>query len=172
MECGGKRSATPLWCQTESGVALRLPPHSILSLRASPVDVVKMQSVHYPSAAMKKIRIAQFGLGPIGIETLKLVATKPWAEIVGGIDIDPQKTGKDLAELAQAKELEGKIVHHSLKELAAFRKPDVIFHTTVSRFRDAYAQIEPMARMGISVVLSCEELLFLQLREPQLAAKL
>jgi len=141
-------------------------------LRASAVDVVKMQSVHYPSAAMKKIRIAQFGLGPIGIETLKLAATKPWAEMVGGIDIDPQKTGKDLAELAQAKELEGKIVYHSLKELAAFRKPDVIFHTAVSKFNDAYPQIEPMAKMAISVVSSCEELLFPQLREPQLAAKL
>jgi 4-hydroxy-tetrahydrodipicolinate reductase len=130
-----------------------------------------MYSVHYPSAAMK-IRIAQFGLGPIGIETLKLAATKPWAEIVGGIDIDPQKTGKDLAELAQAKELRGKMVYQSLKELAVFRKPHIVFHTAVSKFKDAYAQIEPMARMGISVVSSCEELLFPQLREPQLAAKL
>ena len=121
---------------------------------------------------MKKIRMAQFGLGPIGIETLKLAATKPWAEIVGGIDIDPQKTGKDLGELTQAKELEGKIVYHSLKELGAYKKPDVIFHTAVSKFKDAYAQIEPMARMGISVVSSCEELLFPQLREPQLAGKL
>src|SRR5258705_6944469 len=143
-----------------------IQPHDV------PHNVVKMQSVHYPSAAIKKIRIAQFGLGPIGIETLKLAATKPWAEIVGGIDIDPQKTGKDLAELAQAKELEGKIVYHSLKELAAFRKPDVIFHTAVSKFNDAYSQIEPMANMAISVVSSCEELLFPQLREPQLAAKL
>src|SRR5438105_4776345 len=39
MECGGKRSATPLWLMfvpssqheplSQSGVALRLPPHSI-----------------------------------------------------------------------------------------------------------------------------------------------
>jgi hypothetical protein len=29
MEGGGKRSATPLLCWWESGVALRLPPHSI-----------------------------------------------------------------------------------------------------------------------------------------------
>src|SRR6267142_6377047 len=107
-----------------------------------------MRPVHYPSAAMKKIRIAQFGLGPIGIETLKLAATKPWAEIVGGIDIDPQKTGKDLAELVQAKELEGKIVYHSLKELAALRKPDVIFNTAVSKFKYAYSQIEPMVKIG------------------------
>jgi hypothetical protein len=119
-----------------------------------------------------KIRIAQFGLGPIGMETLKLAASKSWAEIVGGIDIDPQKTGKDLEELTQAKELRGKMVYHSLKELAAFKKPHVIFHTAVSKFKDAHGQIEPMARMGINVVSSCEELLFPQLRQPQLAGKL
>jgi hypothetical protein len=35
LECGGKRSATPLWIsfavqrkEIQSGVALRLPPHS------------------------------------------------------------------------------------------------------------------------------------------------
>jgi 2,4-diaminopentanoate dehydrogenase len=136
------------------------------------VNIVKTELVYYSSAAMKKIRIAQFGLGPIGIETLKLAATKPWAEIVGGIDIDPQKTSKDLGELTQAKELDSKIVYHSLKELAAYKKPDVIFHTAVSKFKDAYSQIEPMAKLGISVVSSCEELLFPQLREPQLATKL
>jgi 4-hydroxy-tetrahydrodipicolinate reductase len=119
-----------------------------------------------------KIRIAQFGLGPIGIESLKLAATKPWAEIVGGIDIDPAKTGKDLGALTKAKELRGKLVYHSLKDLMAFNNPHVIFHTAVSKFKDAYAQIEPIAKMGIGVVSSCEELLFPQLREQQLAAKL
>jgi 4-hydroxy-tetrahydrodipicolinate reductase len=119
-----------------------------------------------------KIRIAQFGLGPIGIETLKLAATKPWAEIVGGVDIDPQKTGKDLGELTQTKGLQGRIAYPSVKEMVAFKKPDVIFHTAVSKFKDAFGQIEPMARMGICVVSSCEELLFPKLREPQLAAKL
>ena len=50
-----------------------------------------------------KIKLAQFGLGPIGLETLKLAATKSWAEIVGGIDIDPAKIGKDLGELTGTK---------------------------------------------------------------------
>jgi 4-hydroxy-tetrahydrodipicolinate reductase len=59
-----------------------------------------------------------------------------------------------------------------LEELVARGRPDVIFHTAVSRFKDAYAQIEPMARRGISVVSSSEELLFPRLREPKLAAKL
>jgi 4-hydroxy-tetrahydrodipicolinate reductase len=115
-----------------------------------------------------KIKIAQFGLGPIGIETLKLAATKPWAEIIGGIDIDPAKIGRDLGELS--KSLRGRKIYASLDDLPA--KPDVILHTSVSKYEAAYTQIEPMARRGISVVSSCEELLFPQLLAPALATKL
>jgi len=119
-----------------------------------------------------KIRIAQFGLGPIGLETLKLAATKPWAEIVGGIEIEPAKIGQDLSVLTGVKSLRGRRVWASLEELVARGQPDIIFHTAVSRFKDAFVQIEPMARRGISVVSSSEELLFPRLREPKLAGKL
>ena len=122
---------------------------------------------------MEKIKIAQVGLGPIGIETLKLAATKPWVEIIGGIDIDPAKIGKSLADLTSLPGLAGAKVHRSLDELlAAAGKPEVIFHTSVSKIRAACDQIEPMARHGISVVSSCEELLFPALRDPAAAAHL
>jgi 2,4-diaminopentanoate dehydrogenase len=117
-----------------------------------------------------QIKIAQFGLGPIGIETLKLAATRPWAEIVGGVDIAPEKTGRDLAELAGTEALRGRRVYRSVAELP--EQPDLVFHTAVSNLRAAFEQIEPLARRGISVVSSCEELLFPQLREPVLASRL
>lgn len=119
-----------------------------------------------------KIKIAQFGLGPIGIETLKLAATKPWAKIIGGIDIDPDKIGQNLADLTGVASLRKARVYGSLDELLAQAKPDVIFHTAVSKIKAAVAQIEPMARAGISVVSSCEELLYPPLREPKLAKRL
>ena len=119
------------------------------------------------------MKIAQFGLGPIGIETLKLAATKPWAEIVGGIDIDPAKLGKSLGELTGLPALNSAKVYRSLDELLAHTaKPDVIFHTSVSKIKAACDQIEPIARRGISVVSSCEELLFPTLRDPATAAQL
>jgi hypothetical protein len=118
------------------------------------------------------IKVAQFGLGPIGLETLKLAATKPWAEVLGGVDIDPAKIGKELGDLTGAKGLRRRLVYGSLEELIAHAKPDLIFHTAVSKFKDAFTQLEPMARQGISVVSSCEELLYPQLREPKLAARL
>jgi hypothetical protein len=56
--------------------------------------------------------------------------------------------------------------------LLAHAKPDVVLHTTVSKFKNAFPQLEPLALAGISVVSSCEELLFPQLMEPALAATL
>jgi 4-hydroxy-tetrahydrodipicolinate reductase len=119
-----------------------------------------------------KTKIAQFGLGPIGIETLKLAASKPWAEVVGGVDIDPAKVGRDLSEVTGLKNLRGRSVYSSVDELLAAVKPQLIFHTAVSKFKAAYPQLEPIARRGINVVSSCEELVFPALREPKLAAKL
>src|SRR5204862_7186900 len=99
--------------------------------------VVKCQPIHYSSAALR-IKVAQFGLGPIGLETLKLASTKSWAEIVGGIDIDPAKAGKDLATLTGVKSLRGRIVYRSVEELLADAEPDLIFHTAGSKFKDAF----------------------------------
>lgn len=118
------------------------------------------------------IKIAQFGLGPIGLETLKLAAQKPWAKIIGGIDINPALAGRSLAELTGVESLRDAKVYRSLDELLVHAKPDVIFHTAVSKIRLAIAQVEPMARAGISVVSSCEELLYPALREPDMARQL
>jgi hypothetical protein len=121
---------------------------------------------------MNQIKVAQFGLGPIGLETLKLAATKPWAKIVGGIDINPAFIGKPLAKITGDKKVGPAKVYRSLEELLQVAKPDVIFHTAVSKVSTAYPQIEPIVRRGISVVSSCEELLYPALREPKMAAQL
>src|SRR3954468_6978951 len=101
---------------------------------------------------MNKIKIAQFGLGPIGVETLKLAATKPWTEIIGGVDIDPAKIGKSLGDITGLASLSSAKVFRSLDEMLKAGKPDVIFQTSVSKLKAALDQIEPMVRVGISVV--------------------
>ena len=40
-----------------------------------------------------------FGLGPIGAAIAKQVAARPGFKIVGGIDIDPAKVGRDLGDV-------------------------------------------------------------------------
>jgi len=82
-----------------------------------------------------KVKIAQFGLGPIGVECLKLAASKPWAQVVGAIDISPAKIGVDLGRLTGVKGLRGRRIVAAVEDLP--QKPDLIFHTAVSRFRPA-----------------------------------
>lgn len=111
-----------------------------------------------------KIRIAQFGLGPIGLECVRLAAEKPWAELVGGVDIDPQKIGRPLGDVAGIALPETARVYGTFDELLRVARPDVVLHTAVSRFAQVVPQLEPIVRAGVSVVSSCEELLFPQLK--------
>jgi 4-hydroxy-tetrahydrodipicolinate reductase len=118
----------------------------------------------------EKIKVAQLGLGPIGIECIKAAASKQWANVIGAVDTAPDKVGSDLGSLTKSRHLRGLNVVGSTAQLE--RKPDLVFHTTVSSFRTAYEQIAPLARQGIHVVSSCEELVYPRLDEPKLAAKL
>lgn len=119
---------------------------------------------------MQKIKIAQFGLGPIGIETVKLAATRSWAKVVGAVDISPKLAGRSLGEITGVPELNSAGIYPTFEDLAAMERPDLVFHTSVSRIQTALNQLDPIVRRGVSVVSSCEELLFPTLRAPELAA--
>jgi hypothetical protein len=121
---------------------------------------------------LQKVKVAQFGLGPIGIESIKLAAEKEWIEVVGGIDIDPGKVGKSVGEITGEARLNNARVFKSFEELAEKNKPDVILHTAGSKADVSIQQIKPMAERGVSVVSSCEELLVPKFRAPKLADEL
>ncbi|HEV2488171.1 MAG TPA: hypothetical protein VGT03_00055, partial [Candidatus Acidoferrales bacterium] len=52
--------------------------------------------------AKKKIRVVQYGVGPIGASIVQLMRQKQALEITGAIDSDPQKAGRDLGEVVGA----------------------------------------------------------------------
>ncbi|NBV97415.1 MAG: hypothetical protein EBT30_07735, partial [Verrucomicrobia bacterium] len=102
-----------------------------------------------------KIKVAQFGLGPIGQSSIRLLAERKNFEIVGGIDIQPA-----LAAL-KAK------IYPSFEEMWKKVKPDVVVHTAGSRAKISFEQCKPMLQKGLAVVSSCEELLFPAHRAPK-----
>ncbi|MBI4623041.1 MAG: dihydrodipicolinate reductase [Verrucomicrobia bacterium] len=119
---------------------------------------------------MKKIKVIQFGLGPIGIESLKLAADHAWLEVTGGVDIDPAKVGQTLAGLSGMPALGGARVYPSLDALfAAVGGPDLVLHTAGSSAAASFAQMRPALERGISVASTCEELIFPALKTPDLA---
>ncbi len=121
---------------------------------------------------MKKIKVIQFGLGPIGIESLKLAADQSWLEIIGGVDIDPTKVGRTLAEVTGVAALAAAKIYPSLDALfAAVGRPDVVLHTAGSSAAVSFAQLKPALNLGLSVASTCEELIFPALKTPDMAAE-
>lgn len=118
---------------------------------------------------MQRTKIAQFGLGPIGLESLRLAATHPQLEIVGAVDNDPAKARRPLAEVTGIGALDGLAVSPTLEELFRENTPAVILHTASSSAATTLAQMRPALELGVSVVSTCEELIFPALRLPALA---
>jgi hypothetical protein len=121
---------------------------------------------------MKLIRVIQFGLGPIGCASARALLGKPGVELVGALDIAPDKAGRDLGSVLGLPKKLGVIVSADARELFRKVKADAVVHTTRSFFRDVYSQLEEAATAGLNVVSSTEELLYPQLRNPELSAKL
>lgn len=112
---------------------------------------------------LQPITVAQYGIGPIGAEIARLLLTKPWIRVVGAVDIDPEKIGKDLGEVIGLGRSVGVPVTAELQG-----KPDVVCHSTGSRLGEVAAQLESLLSRGCHVVSTCEELSFpldLALRE-------
>ena len=121
---------------------------------------------------MKKIKVAQFGLGPIGLESLKLAAEQSWIEIVGAVDNDPKKFGRSLVELTGLPLLDGLNLCPTLEELFREAQPDVILHTASSSAAATLQQIRPALELGLAVASTCEELIFPAWKSPALAQEL
>lgn len=123
----------------------------------------------------KPIRVVQFGVGPIGLATVRHVLEKQRTgliQLVGAIDVDPNKVGRDLADLLDLPEPTGVLVSGDAGDALAQLKPDVVLHTTSSFLESMFDQLELCARAGCHVVSSTEELSFPYDRHPDIAARL
>jgi hypothetical protein len=119
----------------------------------------------------KKIRVIQYGLGPIGIETAKLVTKKSAMEIVGAVDISKDLVGRDLGEILGLDKTLGVKVTDNGKALFAKTRADVVLHTTGSRIRKIYPELEEIIQAGLNIISSSEELLFPLKENVELAKK-
>ena len=121
---------------------------------------------------MKKVKVALFGLGAIGLESLRLAAEQPWIEIVGAVDHDPRKSGRSLVELTGLRSLDGLSLWPTLEALFAEAQPEVVLHTASSDAALAFGQIRPALELGLAVASTCEELIFPAWKSPALAEEI
>ena len=107
----------------------------------------------------KRIRVTCCGLGSIGIQAARVAFKKPFLEIVAAIDNDPEKVGKDLGEILELNKRLGIKVQKEVDDISE-AKADVVLHTTSSKFKEIYPQIEQICLSGMNCVSSTEELFF------------
>jgi len=113
------------------------------------------------------IRVIQYGLGPIGSAVACHIAERAGVELVGGVDIDPQKVGKDMGQVIGLGRRLGFPVTAKLKDALARAKADVAMHTTNSYFDLIKDQILEILEAGLEIVSTAEELSFPWLAHPQ-----
>ena len=121
---------------------------------------------------MNPTRVVQFGLGPIGQACVKVLLQKPGFELVGGIDIDPQKVGKDIGEICGLDRSLGIIVRGDGTAALADWQPQVVAHTTLSFLDRIEDQLTTIIRAGAHVVSSSEELFYPFQRNPEFCQRI
>ena len=119
-----------------------------------------------------KIRVIQYGLGPIGSAVARHVVERAGLELVGGVDIDLAKVGQDVGEVIGLGCPLGFAVAEKLAQVLAQTEADVALHTTSSYFDLFKPQIVEILEAGLDVVSTAEELSFPWLAHPEEAAEI
>ena len=120
----------------------------------------------------EKMRVIQYGLGPIGSAVARHVVEREGLDLVGGVDIDPDKVGRDVADVIGLARPLRFVVAESLGEVLAHTGADVVLHTTGSHFDAFKLQIIEILEAGLDVVSTAEELSFPWLAHAEDAAEI
>jgi 4-hydroxy-tetrahydrodipicolinate reductase len=120
----------------------------------------------------RKIRAVQFGCGPIGCAVAKLALQRPDIELVGAVDIDKNKLGRDLGQLLGIEKELGILVSDDVDAILAGARADVAFHQTGSSLSTVYAELTKILDYAVNVISTTEELAFPHWKQPELATKL
>ncbi|UCE28496.1 MAG: Gfo/Idh/MocA family oxidoreductase [Candidatus Bathyarchaeota archaeon] len=121
---------------------------------------------------MEDVRIVLYGVGAMGTRIAKLLLKKKGIEIVGVIDIDEEKVGKDLGEALATNKHLGIKVSDNPENVLSIANADVVIHSTTSFLKQTYPQIATAIKHGANVVSTCEELSYPYATEPELAREL
>ena len=112
------------------------------------------------AAASGPIKVLHFGLGPIGVGVVKQVAERKGFKIVGAVDIDPAKVGRDLGEVARLdRTLRVKVSDNARKAIKS-AKPDVVVLCTSSSMKKVLDQMETIVKLKVPIVSTTEELAY------------
>jgi 4-hydroxy-tetrahydrodipicolinate reductase len=103
------------------------------------------------------IRVLHVGLGPIGAAVALQIAARPGLRIVGAVDIDPAKVGRDAGEVIDLGRRLRVTVSGDLDAEIRRSAPDVAVVCTSSTLGGVVPQFEALLRRRVPIVTTTEE---------------
>ena len=109
---------------------------------------------------MEKVKVIQIGTGKMSKYTMRYVLDKGGL-IVGAVDVDPEKIGKDIGKIMETND-EGIIITplEQLSDILKKEKPNVAIVTTMSTINDIRDVVRTCVCNGVNVLTTCEEAFF------------
>jgi 4-hydroxy-tetrahydrodipicolinate reductase len=106
------------------------------------------------------VKVLHVGLGPIGAAVVRQVAARKGLVIVGAVDTDPAKVGRDLGEVCEAgRKLRVKVTADLARTIKAV-KPDVAVLCTSSSLKKVVPEFEAVLKHKVPIVSTTEELAY------------
>lgn len=118
------------------------------------------------------IRVVIFGIGSVGSGIVQTLQNRKGIEIVGAIDVAPEKVGKDVGILTGGSEI-GVIVRDDLEAFCADTKADVIINTaSPANIQDTYKQLLPAIQHGMNAIVASAETCNLEFTDKEIAEEI
>jgi len=118
------------------------------------------------------IRVVIVGLGPIGVSVARQIVGRKGFQLVGAVDIDHSKIGRDLGDvIGLGKALRVKVTPEIGRTLKS-AKPDVAVLCTSSSLKAVMPQFEEVLQRRVPIVTTTEEAAYPSRANRRLAARL
>ena len=118
------------------------------------------------------IRVLVVGLGPIGAAVARQIVDRRGFQLVGTVDIDQKKIGRDVSDvIGLGKALRVKVTENVGKTIRA-TKPDVAVLCTSSALRSVIPELEEVLKQRVPIVTTTEEAAYPSRANRRLAARI
>lgn len=120
---------------------------------------------------LKEIKVVQYGVGSTGLGIVENLLSKPWIRLVGAIDSNKSKVGRDVGRFLENPRDVGITVSDKPNDVLNRTSPDLVTHSTSSYLESIMPQLEMIIEQGASVISTSEELSYPFIKHSTLAKK-
>lgn len=109
---------------------------------------------------MQTIKAIVYGVGAMGSNMVRLLQRRPFSRVVGAVDWDPRKIGRDVGDVAGLEIPLGINVAYPPDEVLGKIDADVVLLATTAFIEEAYPIIVDILKQSINVITIAQELFF------------